>query len=391
MSEPILFANPRRFYEERTEKVDAVIKRALTSGWYILGPEVEAFESEFAAWMTKENRCEGHSIGVGNGTDAIELCLRGIGIHALTAQKMSPAVFTVSHTAVATVSAIERAGGVPVLVDIEESSFTMSPHSLEAAISTTIKSRPDLIPFAVVPVHLYGHPCDMGRIMAVAERFNLLVVEDCAQAHGALWQGAKVGTMGHAAAFSFYPTKNLGALGDAGGVFTPDRKIAERIKALRQYGWVDRYISAEAGINSRLDPLQAAVLRLQLTYLDEDNARRRTIAKTYESELATASFILPTEHENVTHARHLYVIRTAKREDFIGFMKQRGIHCALHYPQAVHQQPAYASRLMIAPGGLPVTEAICRDIVSLPMYPQLTHSEQMHVCQAAVDWHKQGM
>lgn len=378
----ILFANPGAAYLERREALDAAIKRTLESGWYILGPEVDAFEQEFAAWMGG-----GDCVGVANGTDAVELALRGVGIGAGTASGRPAAVFTVSHTAVATVAAIERAGAVPVLVDVCPDSFTMSPGSLQAAVDQIV-SLGELEPAAVVAVHLYGHPCDMDGILAVASCCGLPVVEDCAQAHGARYRGRKVGGYGATAAFSFYPTKNLGALGDAGGVYTRDAAAAERMRSLRQYGWRERYISAEPGLNSRLDPLQAAVLREQLKHLDHDNSRRRSIAQYYRQQLGDYLFRLPSSAPEVEHAYHLYVIRCADRDRFLSFMKERGIGCALHYPQAVHQQPAYRGRIRTAPGGLPVTEEICGDIVSLPMYPQLSDDQLARICDAAGTWAK---
>ena len=380
----ILFANPKKAYEERRAAIDAAIMRALEGGWYILGPEVDAFEHEYASWMGG-----GHCVGAASGTDAIELALRGLGVGTASNAGRPRAVFTVSHTAVATVAAIERAGAVPVLVDVLASTYTMDPASLEAAIVHVLQERADLEPAVIIPVHLYGHPCDMDEIMRLAAAYGLAVLEDCAQAHGACLRGRKAGTFGQAAAFSFYPTKNLGALGDAGGVYTPDAELAERMRSLRQYGWKERYISAEPGINSRLDPIQAAVLREQLKHLDHDNDRRRAIAACYDAELAGPAFLLPSAAKELRHAYHLYVIRCKKRDRFIAFMKEHGIGCALHYPKPVHQQPAYQGRLAVAPGGLPVTEEICSEIVSLPMYPQLTMDELAHICLTARAWAKE--
>lgn len=381
----ILFANPRLAYQERHEVIDAAIMRTLASGRYILGEEVEAFEQEYSKWMGG-----GYFVGAANGTDAIELALRGLDIGNMRGARKKSAVFTVSHTAVATVAAIERAGAVPVLVDISADTFTMDPASLEVAIKHIKISQPELDPAAIIPVHLYGHPCRMDEIMRVAKEQNLVVIEDCAQAHGAYFKGGKVGTFGQAAAFSFYPTKNLGALGDAGGVYTSDSTLAERMVALRQYGWKERYVSAEPGINSRLDPIQATVLRTQLNYLDKDNSRRRTIASHYTENLHGLGFKLPYVMQEVLHAHHLYVIRCDNRVAFLAYMKEKGIGCTLHYPQAVHQQPAYSGRIPISPSGLPITEAVCKDVVSLPMYPQLTEVEIELVIQATQTWATMG-
>jgi dTDP-4-amino-4,6-dideoxygalactose transaminase len=371
----ILFANPLKAYEERKELIDSAIKRVLCSGRYVLGKEVECFEAEFSNWMG-----EGFSIGVANGTDAIELALRGLGV----ADCVRPAVFTVSHTAVATVVAIERAGATPVLVDVDEGSFTMSPIALMDAVEFVIKNRPDLTPFSVLPVHLYGHPCDMSALAAVARKFDLFLIEDCSQAHGALWMGKKVGTFGDAAAFSFYPTKNLGAFGDGGCVYTPSDQVADNIRALRQYGWRERYISVEKGINSRLDPIQAAILRVQLTHLDRDNERRRILANAYGMELSgVAGIKLPNRADGAEHVYHLYVIRVEGRDSFVSFMNSRGVLCAIHYPKAVHEQPAYCDCLA---GNMGVTEEVCQIVVSLPMYPQITVEEHSLVCSAVKEW-----
>lgn len=382
----ILFANPKIAYEERRPEIEAAIMRVLGDGWYILGPEVDAFEQEFSNWLGG-----GYCVGVGSGTDAIELALRGLCVNDGASPGKRHAVFTVSHTAVATVAAIERAGAVPVLVDVLASNFTMDPASLEAAIKHVRQNSADLEPSVIIPVHLYGHPCRMDEIMRIAEDNGLEVVEDCAQAHGATFQGKKVGTFGKAAAFSFYPTKNLGALGDAGGAFTSDATLAERLRSLRQYGWKERYISAEPGINSRLDPVQAAVLREQLKHLDYDNNRRGTIAAFYGQELDKLDFELPKTLGDINHAHHLYVVRCKNRDSFISFMKERGIGCALHYPKAVHQQPAYSGRLAMSPGGLPVTEQLCSEIVSLPMYPQLKMEELDYICRSAHEWAKEAI
>jgi Predicted pyridoxal phosphate-dependent enzyme apparently involved in regulation of cell wall biogenesis len=371
----IPFANPSAGFKARKQACLEAFERVLDSGWYILGPEVEAFEAAFAQWLSPE--ASGQCVGVANGTDAIELILRGLlRLYPVPSGKRA-AVFTVSHTAVATVAAIERAGCEPVLVDVDDASFTMCPDSLGAAIRMVQEQRPDLALLAVVPVHLYGHPAQMEKILSLAETYGLKVVEDCAQAHGAQYKGRKVGTMGLAASFSFYPTKNLGAMGDAGGVFTCNAALAEEMRALRQYGWKDRYISAVPGVNTRMDPLQAAILRVNLPYLDADNALRRSVADRYAA-LGSAVRI-PCAADQVEHVYHLYVIRHDNRQALAQALARRGVGTALHYPQAVHQQPAYAGRTLCAPGGLPVTERIVREILSLPMFPQLGDASVAHV------------
>ena len=385
----IPFASPARAFQARKQLYTAACARVIDSGWYILGAEVECFERHFAAWLSG-SADKGDVIGVGNGTDAIEIILRALlTLHPMP-QGTRPAVFTVSHTAVATVAAVERAGCVPVLVDIDEASFTMAPASLDAALHMVHTQHPALTPLAVLPVHLYGHPADMDALCACAARYGLPVVEDCAQAHGALWRGRKVGTLGIAGAFSFYPTKNLGAVGDAGGVYTEDAALAAEIRALRQYGWKNRYISAEAGINSRMDPLQAAFLDINLGFLDEDNAARQALAASYAALADCPAVRLPAAPAQGGHVYHLYVIRCARRNALAAFLKEHGVGTAIHYPQPVHLQPAYAGRVPLAPAGLPVTEAVMPEILSLPMFPQVTAAEAAHVMHSIRLWAQEG-
>lgn len=372
----IPFANPHAAYAQRRQEILDCVARFFDSGQYILGPEVDSFEKDFSAWLGL-----GHTVACANGTDAIELALRALGVGA------GKAVFTVSHTAVATVAAIERAGGVPVLVDIDAASYTMSPSSLDEAITYLRNHHPAVTPAVVIPVHLYGHPCDMDAILSIAAQHGLSVLEDCAQAHGACHKGRKVGTMGAAAAFSFYPTKNLGALGDGGAVATNNATLADELAALRQYGWKARYISALPGINSRLDPVQAAILKIQLRHLDADNAARQRLAAIYAKELGTSDLILPQTASWAQSVFHLYVVRCPKdRDALMHFLRKRGIGTAIHYPQPVHLQPAYKARIILAPAGLPVTEEIMHGLVSLPMFPQLGEAEVQRVCGAVREW-----
>ena len=373
------FANPHAAYAARKDAILQAVTRALDSGYYILGKELEQFETAFAACLGVK-----HVAGCANGTDAIELMLRALGIGA------GKAVFTVSHTAVATISAIERAGAVPVLVDIDPANYTMCPSSLEAAIQHIAVTHPRLIPAAVLPVHIYGHPCDVDALSLIAARYNLPLLEDCAQAHGAHYKGRMVGTLGMAASFSFYPTKNLGALGDAGGVATNSSAIHEEVCALRQYGWKERYISASAGINSRMDPVQAAILGVQLAHLDADTSSRINIAATYASALAGSGLGLPQAAPWAKHVYHLYVVQCPERNAFTRYLQQHGIGTAIHYPVPVHLQPAYAGRILCAPQGLPVTEHIMNTIVSLPMFPQLSAAEVERVCATIQTWAKAG-
>lgn len=334
--------------------------RVLESGWYVLGPELEAFEAGFAAFHGVA-----HAVGVANGTDAIELALRALGIGP------GDEVITVSHTAVATVCAVERAGATPVLVDVDEATFTMDPAAASAAV--TPRTR------AIVPVHLYGQPADLGPLVDLASRHGLALVEDCAQAHGARLDGRRVGTFGHLAAFSFYPTKNLGALGDAGAVITSDAHLAEKLRRLRHYGQTVRYRHEERGGNSRLDEMQAALLRVKLARLDEHNAERRRLAGRYQAELA--GVVLPAVRPGAEHAFHLYVVRHARRDALMAALAEKGIGTLIHYPVPVHRQTAYAD-LGYAPGALPVTERIAGEILSLPLYVGLTQENVDTIVEA---------
>ncbi len=317
---------------------------------------------------------------MGSGTDALHLALRACGIGP------GDRVFTVSHTAVATVAAIELAGATPVLVDIDPATFTMDPNRLEEAVGADegrrtkdeghVNRPSSLVSVvrrrsAIIPVHLYGHPADMAAILEIARRYDLWVIEDCAQSHGATIDGQKTGTFGDIAAFSFYPTKNLGALGDGGAVVTSDPALAEQTRLLREYGWRERYVSAIPGLNSRLDELQAAILRVKLRYLDAENARRRALAAEYDRLLADSSVRTPITRPDVSHVFHQYVIRSGRRDALQAYLRSQGIGTLIHYPAPVHAQPAYAGRISIGEG-LPHTEAAAREILSLPMFPELS-------------------
>lgn len=341
------------FRQHRAATLDA-LARVVDSGWYVLGRAVADFEAAFAAECGVR-----HGVGVANGTDALVLALRALGIGP------GDRVITVSHTAVATVAAIRLAGATPVLVDISPRSYTMEPLAVADALAVTPGVK------AIVAVHLYGQMVDMPGLLAVAARHGLQVVEDCAQAHGAAWQGQPAGSFGAAAAFSFYPTKNLGALGDAGIVVTDDAAVAERLQALRQYGWRQRYVSDIEGLNSRLDELQAAVLSARLPHLAAGNERRRAIAAAYDAALAGTSLGLPCQHRKATHVFHQYVVRHPQRDALQARLRERGVATNVHYPVPVHLQPGYAPVCEIAPGGLAFTEAAAREVLSLPMYPEL--------------------
>lgn len=351
--------SPLANYLSSRSALDEAIHRVLSSGRYILGDETAAFERHFADYIGVP-----YAVGVGNGTEALHLALRGMGVGP------GDEVITVSHTAVATVAAVEMCGATPVLVDIHPASYTMDAALLEKAKSDRTK--------AIVPVHLYGQPCDLEAITLFARKHGLFVIEDCAQSHGALYRGQKTGSWGHAAAFSFYPTKNLGCLGDGGAITTRDPALFEKIRRLRQYGWDDNRISQCPGWNTRLDELQAAVLRVKLAHLEESNQRRIRIARMYDERLSPISELtLPSPTPGTTHVYHQYVVRCTDpsvRNRLMAHLSEHGIQTAVHYPVPVHLQPAYANRL---PGSLslPVTEEVCPRILSLPLFPELTDEE----------------
>ena len=357
-------SNPHAQYAAHKGEIDEAVLGVLARGRYILGPEVEAFEKEFAAYIGVK-----HAVGVGSGTDALNVALR--------ACRIGPGdeVITVSHTAVATVSAIEMAGAVPVLVDIDPARYTLDPAKLEAAITPRTK--------AVIPVHVYGQAADLDPILAIAKKRGLKVIEDCAQCVGATYKGRRAGTFGDLACYSFYPTKNLGAIGDGGMVLSNDDGLAERAGLVRQYGWARRYISDIPGVNTRLDELQAAILRVKLRYLDADNAARRKLAAGYAAGLAGApALTLPAA--DAGHVYHLYVARSPSRDRLAEHLRSKGIGSMIHYPVPVHLQPAYSGRLAAA--GLGETERAALEVLSLPMYPELTAGELQEVIKAVLEF-----
>ena len=356
-------ADPRRAFLRHERAIREGIDRVLASGRYIGGGEVDELERELERTLGL-----GPVVAVASGTDALELALRACGVAP------GERVATVALTAVATVAAIERAGAIPVLVDVEPERWTMDPASLERALATKVR--------AVVPVHLFGQPAGLPSLGELAHRHGALLVEDCAQAHGAAIDGVPCGRWGAAAAFSFYPTKNLGALGDAGAVATRDVAIAERVRLLREYGWRERNRSEVAGVNSRLDPIQAAVLRAKLPGLAEANERRRAIATSYRAALEGTDIAVQRPAAGELHVHHQFAVRVADRDDFRARLDRLGIETAIHYPSPIHLQPAYEGRIEIAPGGLSETERACRELVSLPVFPELTDAEVEQVVAA---------
>jgi len=365
-SHPILQANPLATFEELRGVIQTAINRVLESGSYILGQEVRTFESEFARFIG----CS-HCVAVNSGTDALVMALKALGIGE------GDEVITVSHTAVATVAAIQLCGAVPVLVDVDRESYCMDPHLLETVLSVNTK--------AILPVHLYGHPADMPPILELAKKHGLYVIEDCAQAHGTKINGQIVGSFGDISCFSFYPTKNLGALGDGGAVLTNNTSLAEKLLLLRQYGWRERYISEIQGMNTRLDEIQAAILNVKLSFLNDDNQRRQKIADLYTQRLRETRYKLPVTAVNAVHTWHQYVIQTDNREALRAFLQQNHVGTGVHYPQAIHQQPAY-SGLLRGANHLPATEELIPRILSLPMYPQLPLVDVERVCDLLLEW-----
>ena len=355
-------ANPSAQFSSYQEEIEGAVLRVLRGNKYILGEEVEAFEFEFSKYIGAS-----HAIGVANGTDALELAIRAAGIG------LGDEVITVSHTAVATVAAIESVGAVPVLVDITDDTYTINVDQLDEVLS--IKTR------AIIVVHLYGHPANLGILSLFCKMHALILIEDVAQAHGAKWNNLRVGSFGDIACFSCYPTKNLGAIGDAGIVVTSDSRLANRVRALREYGWEERYISKLAGRNSRMDEVQAAILRVKLRGLDDDNARRRNIADIYNGMLSESPVKLPMVDSSVEHVYHLYVIATDQRAKLIDGLKAHGIGFGIHYPVPIHLQPAYIKRLRVA-SSMDVTEKVANTIISLPIYPELSFADAGIVASA---------
>jgi dTDP-4-amino-4,6-dideoxygalactose transaminase len=363
----IPFGDPNASYLEHKKEIDLAIQKVLDSGWYVLGKEVKVFEENFASFHG-ENL---HAVGVANGTDAIALCLRGIGLGT------EDEVITSSHTAVATVAGIEQAGCTPVFADIDPISRCVDPVSIEKRIGP--KTR------AVMPVHIYGQPANMQTILEIAQNYKIEVIEDCSQAHGAEIKGKKVGTFASISAFSCYPTKNLGGNGDGGVILCRSLEFAEKIKSLRQYGWNIHRESITPGFNSRLDELQAAILRVKLLHLAEDNNKRREIALRYNEGFKDLPITLPALTENELHAMHLYVIECEKRDKLLDYLRSKGIGASLHYPLAVHQHAAYADRVR---GGddLPVTEHFYQKNLTLPMFPQLSEDHVDHIINSVINW-----
>lgn len=347
----IRFLDLRAVNREIQGELSEAFAEVVDSGWYVLGPKLGAFEEAFAEFVGAK-----YCVGVGSGLDAISLALLGVDVGP------GDEVLVPSHTYIATWFAVTHVGAIPVPVEPEPDLLNMDPERIEAAITPQTR--------AIVPVHLYGHPAEMDRILQVAQQHDLPVIEDAAQSHGARYRGRATGALGDAAAFSFYPTKNLGALGDGGAVTTSDSRIAERVRLLRNHGARRRYVHELLGRNSRLDELQARLLHVKLSHLEKWNAERQRQARIYLHELASADLVLPVERPWAEHVWHLFVIRTSRRQEIARALETRGIETLIHYPLAPHLQDAYA-HLGIERGSLPLAERTQEQVLSLPIGPHL--------------------
>jgi len=356
------FGDLRREYRSLQTEIDQSARRVMERGWFVLGQEVVQFEREFAAYLGLK-----HAVGVASGTEAIQLALMAAGVGT------GDEVITPANTCVPTVAGITSTGARPVLVDIDSSSFNIDPAKIEEAITPRTK--------AILPVHLYGQAADMDSILEIANHHKVAVIEDAAQAHGATFRDRKLGAFGLAGCFSFYPSKNLGAFGDGGAVVTNDTEIDARLRRLRNYGEERRYHHTAKGINSRLDEIQAAILRAKLPYLDRWNDRRREIARIYNREINNKAVIKPEEMEYGRSNYHLYVIRCARRDKLQDHLAERGVTTLIHYPVPIHLQPAFSDLGKVV-GDFPVTEECAGEVLSLPIFPELTDEEIHQVAQS---------
>ena len=364
----IPFGDLRLQYQAIKVELDQAIQSVLNDGWFILGTNVSAFENEFAAYCGAA-----FAVGVANGTDALQLALMACGVTP------GDEVVTTPHSATFTALAISATGAVPTFVDIDPDSYNVNPRKLEEAIGPRTR--------AIMPVHLYGQPADMDPIVAIAHRYNLFVIEDAAQAHGALYKGRRVGTLGDVACFSFYPSKNLGAFGDGGMVVTSNSEIGEKVRMLRDGGQKTRYDHQLLGRNSRLDELQAAILRVKLTYLEKWNERRRHIAALYTALLGDSEVEPPIEMPHSRHVYHLYVVRCEDRDALQEHLAARGVGTAIHYPIPIHLQGAYRW-LNLGRGSFPIAERYAEHVLSLPIYPELTDAKVRQIAAHVREWHQ---
>jgi dTDP-4-amino-4,6-dideoxygalactose transaminase len=357
----IPFFDLKSQYTSIADEIKGSIEETLESGWFVLGDKLKNFESEFADYLGAR-----YALGVGNGTDALTLALRAVGVRA------GDEVVTVPNTAIPTVSAIRDAGATPLFVDIDDETFTMDTALLAELLKERAKNGGNIK--AIIPVHLYGQAADMDRVMELAREYNVKIIEDACQAVGAKYKDKTVGTIGNASAYSFYPSKNLGAYGDGGMVVTNDVEVFEKLKLLRNYGQSDRYHSVIDGTNSRLDDLQAGVLSVKLRHLDAWTLRRRELAALYYKLLDSSKVRTPKEADYSTAVYHLYVVRHPRRDALQKYLTESGVATLIHYPIPVHLQEAYAG-LGFAPGSFPVAEKAAGEILSLPIYPELSEAD----------------
>lgn len=348
----ILCANPRSQYLGKKKKILSAIKQTLNSERYVLGNNVSKFEKEFAKYIGVK-----HAAGVANGTDALEIGLKTIGI------KENDEVITVSHTALATVAAICSVGATPVLVDIKEEDFLINEELIEEKITKKTK--------AIICVHIYGQTANISKIKKICKKKKIFLIEDVSQAHGSYFKNKKAGTFGIFSTFSFYPTKNLGAIGDGGAICSNNENIINKVKKIREYGWDKNRISSLLGRNSRLDELQASILNIKLYDLDSDNNKRKKLAKEYYKHLDKSNLRLPFIRNIKEHVFHLFVIRTKFRDKLLNYLRKNKIYAGIHYPIPIHLQPAY-KKIIKKKFKLPVTEKVSKDIISLPLYPELS-------------------
>ncbi len=361
----IPFLDLRAAYLELKPQIDAAIMCVLDSGWYILGEEVAAFENEFASYCEVE-----YAVGVANGLDALYLALLAMGVGP------GDEVIVPSHTYIATWLAVSRCGATPVPVDPFETTYNIDTGKIEAAITPDTK--------VILPVHLYGQSADLDPILKIARKYDLRILEDAAQAHGASYKGKRIGGHSDAVAWSFYPGKNLGALGDGGAITSNDPKIIQDVRALRNYGSQEKYKNKIQGVNSRLDPIQAAVLRVKLGYLDEWNTRRREIAKKYLMGLTGINLTLPQVPEWAKPAWHLFVVRTKKRKALQEYLYRTGINTLIHYPIPPHLQQAF-KLFGFNQGDFPIAESMANEVLSIPIGPQLAFQDSVHVLRVFKD------
>lgn len=348
----VKFLDMKPMHDKIKDEIMQAIEKVYDSNWYILGKEVESFEEEFAAYCGTK-----YCIGVANGLEALHLILRGYGIGE------GDEVIVPSNTYIATALAVNYTGATPIFVEPDNRTYNIDPKLIEASITEKTK--------AIMAVHLYGQPCDMDPINEIAKKYNLKVIEDNAQSQGAMYKGKKTGNLGDAAGISFYPGKNLGALGDAGAITTNDKELADKIRTLRNYGSNKKYYNEYKGYNSRLDEIQAAILRVKLRYLDEWNNYRREVAKTYLNKINNENIVLPYIQQDTNPVWHQFIIRTKNRDELQNYLEEYGISTMIHYPVPIHKQEAYKEYSHMI-GKLPIAEDIAEEILSLPIYPEIS-------------------